>query len=166
MHLKTRTYSRYACTCAPVLHVQLKLSRAHKMRTPCICIHQTSCRKGLQWARSMGVAMMANKKTVFVMLMDCAEQFKECWSQFFVISTDMLILMFTSSSDTYMCTCQDMAIFVVTTDRPITSPLVHVHGVIHVHVHHCFLNHFALMQQILYFYSCIAWYTYIEKLGY
>ena len=39
---------------------------------------------GLQWARSMGVATMANNYMLFVTLMGCAEWFEACLGEFFI----------------------------------------------------------------------------------
>ena len=74
----------------------LELSTAHTLRTPCICYiannvddhYQASCvheqkANSLQWAKSLGVIKMADKKMLFVTLMDCAERFKVPLSQFF-----------------------------------------------------------------------------------
>ena len=63
-----------------------------------------------KWARSMGVATIANKKTLSVMLMGHAKQF-EC--TFFADINWLLML--TSCSGAYKC--RNLTIFMATTDK-------------------------------------------------
>ena len=83
----------------------------------------------MQWARLMGMATMASRKTLLVTLMGRDEQFKTYLHQFFADSTDWLCLQVVQ-----MPRCRDLAIFVVTMDdrqeKLIALPLVHACGVI------------------------------------
>ena len=80
----------------------------------------------------MGVAMMANKKTLFVTFMDCDKQFKA--ASFSQIPTDWLRLQVAQ-----MPRSRELVIFVVITGRLTNRPMdgqtdyftpAHVHGVI------------------------------------
>ena len=53
------------------------------------CAHEQKTH-GLQWARSMGVATMANKYVLFVMLMGPAEQF-EAHLSYFLANFDLFV---------------------------------------------------------------------------
>ena len=76
----------------------------------------------------MGVATMANKRTLFVTFVDCTKRFKAYSSQFVADSTDLLRL-----RTAQVPRCQDLAVFMVmtTTDRQTNYfTCAHVHGVI------------------------------------
>ena len=92
---------------------------------------------GLQWARSMGMATMSNKRTLLAMLMGRAEQFEEHLREIFA-DFDLSVIL-TSCSDAYTCRCWDLAILVLITDRRQTKqaalPLAHVCGVISIGEH-------------------------------
>ena len=126
-----------------VIHsFQLELSRTHTPCAPGICTAvqvmltistrlvlcmSTRNRACMQWARSMGVATMANKKTLFVTLVGRAKRSEAHLSQFFFpISTDWLHLWVSQRSR-----CQDLVIFMDGRwqTKPTALPLAHAHGV-------------------------------------
>ena len=104
------------------------------MFSPSKVFHYTVCTymsSGLQWAQSMVVATMSNKRVLFVTLMGCAERFKAHIREFFA-NFDLSITL-RSCSSAYRC--QDLAILVMTIDSQnrLLYPL-------HMHVGYCIVR--------------------------
>ena len=111
---------------------------------------------GLQWARSMGVAMMVNKKTLSMMLVGRAEWFKAFFADFLYLRVaqtprcrDLAILWWwwqtTDKTDSFIVLCMH-ACWVIT---------VHECNVIYIqwYLHACYSRAHNVI--IMYTYMCI-----------